>query len=578
MTRPGAVTYDELLAGILQVVTWVIEDADGDADRWCEVASHIDTLPARDRDRLVGAFETLNVDSLGEHGRNKVWRALLDLSATHRKFATADWAMPGEVVDRIAAAAARFAPTSPVDLSIDLFGHRPHLPGIDSLDYPRYEEALPPARSDAARLVLDQEGVAGLLRLGAAATLPVAVGWAAANARGDNLADDLLPLLGADRSDGLVAHGYAAGRIDAEGLDWLIRQLQRWPDGESLPRQVALLLAVTRPDQALITIVDDLPADVRAAFWQSVNPVFVDPDARPVAARRLIEYGRPWGAMDVLVSMLHALGGPVNPDIRLVESVLTNAATGPSGDSERGLSPSWEIGELLDYLERARSDIRVRARLEFFYAHLLQHTRSARALYEVLGTDPALFAEIMSSVFHAEGQSHDEEVPPERRAIATVGFAVLRNWRVPPGLRPDGTIDAGQLSEWVTQARRLLADSGRSAVGDIAIGEVLAFAPADAEGLWPAEPVRDLIEGLRSPKFELGLQTGKFRGRGMVFRSLDDGGAEERQLAAQCRAWADQVSDRWPYTGALLRRMADDYDRWAHREQDQSEQFRDDGA
>ncbi len=60
-----------------------------------------------------------------------------------------------------------------------------------------------------------------------AAKLPVAVGWAAAEARGDDLADDLLPLPGSDGSDSLVARGYAGSRIEADGLDWLVRQLQR---------------------------------------------------------------------------------------------------------------------------------------------------------------------------------------------------------------------------------------------------------------------------------------------------------------------------------------------------------------
>lgn len=238
---------------------------------------------------------------------------------------------------------------------------------------------------------------------------------------------------------------------------------------------------------------------------------------------------------------------------------------------------SWEIGQLLDCLERAGSDIQTRARLEFLYARLLQHTRPARALHKVLGSDPALFAEILSYIFIAEGESRHEEVPPQRRAIAEVGFTVIRAWRTPPGMREDQTVDADHLREWITEARRLLAESGRSIVGDVAIGEVVAHVPPGADCQWPAEPVRALIEDLRSTRFETGLKTGRFNSRGMAFRSLEDGGAEERQLAAQHRTWADEVSDRWPRTGALLRQIADDYDRWANREDDQSEQFRDYG-
>jgi hypothetical protein len=183
----------------------------------------------------------------------------------------------------------------------------------------------------------------------------------------------------------------------------------------------------------------------------------------------------------------------------------------------------------------------------------------------------------MSYIYYAEGEAHPDPVPPERRAVATVGYKVIREWRTPPGVNPDGTVDAEALRAWVTEARRLLAESGHTVVGDLAIGEVLAHFPPDADGVWPAEPVRDLVRDLKSPKFEEGLYTGRFNSRGMAFRSLDDGGAQERALAEQHRDWAKRVSDRWPRTGALLRQIADHYEEWARREDDQSERFRDDG-
>lgn len=133
------------------------------------------------------------------------------------------------------------------------------------------------------------------------------------------------------------------------------------------------------------------------------------------------------------------------------------------------------------------------------------------------------------------------------------------------------------LRDWITEARCLLVESGRSTTGDLLIGEMLAYFPPDADGLWLAEPVRDLIEDLGSPKFEQGLHTGRFNSRGMTFRNPADGGAQERQLAAQHREWADHVSDRWPHTGAVLRQIAEHYGEWARREDDQSERFVDDG-
>src|ERR1035441_3321490 len=71
----------------------------------------------------------------------------------------------------------------------------------------------------------------------------------------------------------------------------------------------------------------------------------------------------------------------------------------------------------------------------------------------------------------------------------------------------DGAVDADQLRGWVTEARRLLADSGRSTPGDAVIGSVLAHVPPDGDGVWPAAPLRDLVEDLESDPFESGLRS-----------------------------------------------------------------------
>jgi len=574
LAKPETITYGELFGATSQVVTWILEDAGNDPSRWHDLVSHIDTLRPDDRNRFLAAFESLGPAALGDPGRQSIWRELLDLAARHRQFGDAHWAMPAEVVDQVEAVAGRFAPASPVDLSVNLFDHHPYLPGVDPLDHPRYDEALRFARREAVRAVLDSEKLDGLLRLGAGAKLPIAAGWAAAEVRGDDLADDLLPLLGAPGPGDWVAQGYAAGRIEADGLEWLVLQLRRWPGSESIPQQTGLLLAVPRPDQSLLAIVDTLHPDVRASFWQGVSTRFVHPDAEPSVVRKLIEHRRPWAAIGLLVIMLHPRGRSAGPDVDLVESALMNAATGPAEDTAWAASLSWEVGELLDYLEQAGSDTQARARLEFLYARFLQHTRPSRALNEALAADPALFAEILSYVYFPDGETRgNKDVSPERLAIAEVGYTVIRSWHTPPGMDPDGTLHADRLRDWVIEARRVLADSRRATVGDIIIGEVLAYVPPDSDGLWPAEPVRELIEDLRSQRFEEGLHTGKFNSRGITSRSPGDGGIQERQLAAKHRACADRISDRWPRTGALLRQMADHYEEWARREDDQSELF-----
>ncbi|HUY47172.1 MAG TPA: hypothetical protein VMV92_15805 [Streptosporangiaceae bacterium] len=315
--------------------------------------------------------------------------------------------------------------------------------------------------------------------------------------------------------------------------------------------------------------------EVQALFWHRMNPFLADSDIRPTVARELVERGRPWSAMQVLVIHLGVSGGNAATlvDIGLTEAVLERAAMGPSDESHLAARNPWQAGRLLGHLESAESDISNRARLEFLYIHLLQFSRPARALSTALATDPALFAELFSYVHPAEGnKSTDEALTPECRAIALAGFAAIRSWDRPPGVRPDGTVDSDQLRAWVTEARRLLAASGRLRAVDSVIGGVLAHVPADADGVWPAAPVRELIEELESDPFDAGILSGQINSRGVVSWSPTSGGDYGRAIAEQFRECARRVADQ-PRTSALLRQLAAHDEAWARRDDDQSQEF-----
>ena len=239
---------------------------------------------------------------------------------------------------------------------------------------------------------------------------------------------------------------------------WVTQQLQRWPDGESVHQQAGLLLAVPRPGAALIAIVDGLHADVRASFWEHMVPMRADPEARPLVVRRLIEHRRAWAALGVLVMML-----PPAPDHRPSSRRRPRRVGAPRrGDrAVRRCAPcrlalvGGRPAARLPGAQRLGPPDTSAAGVPLHQpAPVL--TRPARALDEALRADPALFAEILSYVYWAEDEPRDQDVPPERQALAEVGFAVLRSWHTPPGVRPDGTVDAERLRAWVTEARRLL--------------------------------------------------------------------------------------------------------------------------
>jgi hypothetical protein len=426
-------------------------------------------------------------------------------------------------------------------------------------------------RRAAVREVLDGGGIPDLLAFGRSVTMPIAVGWAAGEAHGEDLADELVPLLGADGAEGAVAHGWAGARIHAEGIAWIERHLQdanTW----STVQLAGFLLADSMPGLALLALVEQQDENVRARFWSRMSPFPTAQDARATVVRGLTEHSRPWAAMGMLVTMVEIHGEASITDAGLVERTLERAALGPCEDAHQIANLTWEAGRLLDHLERVGSDIGTRARLEFFFLPALHFTRTARALGTALQGDPGLFADLMSYAYRAKDDDPDEVLTPQQQAIASAGLMALRSWETPPGVGLDGTVDVDHLRWWVGEARTLLADTVRSEAGDAVIGSVLAHVPADTDGVWPPAAVRNLVEELESDAFDSGLRSGKINSRGVMTWSPTEGGARDRAFAAQFRTWADRVADQ-PRTAALLRQLADGDEAWARREDDRSQEF-----
>jgi hypothetical protein len=153
-----------------------------------------------------------------------------------------------------------------------------------------------------------------------------------------------------------------------------------------------------------------------------------------------------------------------------------------------------------------------------------------------------------------------------------VAYDLLSSWQVISGSMPDGSIDAVALNGWVDDARARCRACDREAIGDQHIGQILACAPVGADEIWPHPAIRDLIERIGSPHLESGITTGVFNGRGAFAKSLTEGGAQESAIATRHRGYADALAVLHPQTAGLLRRIAEDYERFAQREDERAEQ------
>jgi hypothetical protein len=247
----------------------------------------------------------------------------------------------------------------------------------------------------------------------------------------------------------------------------------------------------------------------------------------------------------------------------LVKDVL-NAAASADPPAAQLQSLGYEIGLLIDYLETEGADLQTLSSYEFTYFQLLDHHRKPQALFSILGNDPRLFVEFISRVYRGKSEPR-RDLDAHKAALAQNTWWILQNWRGLPGQRKDGTIDSHHLERWIRSARLAFAEVDRADIGDEQIGQILAASPQGSDGIWPAEPVRTIIETIGSPSIEVGIHVGVVIGRGFTTRGPYDGGEQERNIAGRYKRWAQQTAGEWPRTSRILRRLAEEYEREASR-------------
>ncbi len=272
------------------------------------------------------------------------------------------------------------------------------------------------------------------------------------------------------------------------------------------------------------------------------------------AARQLIAHGRPAMALDAL-SMYAARQSGVDTDL-IIEALKT---FGTKEDPEAARVSDYDISRLLEYLKEQGVEEETIALLEWRYLPLLHDESRTLALERLLARSPANFVELVTLVFRRKNEEADSEPRNDNATLASNAYRLLREWKIVPGTRADGTVDVVALGEWLEEARRLLADADRTEIGELQIGEVLAHAPEDPDGTFPTLSVRDVLEAAPSNHLQRGFSIGLFNKRGITSRGLTDGGEQEYNLAAKYEWWASAVQATHPRTASALRDLAESY-------------------
>jgi hypothetical protein len=541
----------------------LLADAGQDATRWKELVESYDDLPAELGDRVLAGLGSLDPASLDPKSLALLSDELNETVSNHRAFPDAKWVMPEERIAKLEAVAVRFIPTDPVIESAWLFEQHPSTQRVSGQDYKAYEERLAEMRRIAVAAIYAMRGWAGIEALVAEAHDAYAVG-APILALDDAANEAVLSWASSDQPTRVVTlAGYLWARTQRDGWPWSEGFIRGIAPEASPDRLAVLLLAASRGSEGW-RLAEELGIEVERAYWL----IF---DAYPhggdlwVAVKKLMEFGRPWGAIQIMGTALTLKRGPFEPDIAF-EALF--AAVRQEEPLPRDLAGGveHELSEIIKALDAHGFDPIKLANMEFSLLPALEHQPEAlKHIHRRLAEDADYFVAIVEAVFRAHGEEPPAEPDPDLQRVAQNAFKLLYGWHGPmPGQAQDGSVSEGALNAWVDSARVKLGASGRAEIGDQRIGHALWYAPAGADGLHPHEAVRNLFERVANQDIETGYEIEGFNSRGVVWRG--SGGEQERELAGRFGELAKTFRAKWPRTAGVYRGMQDSYEDMAKRQ------------
>ncbi|MEA2633805.1 MAG: hypothetical protein QOH92_572 [Chloroflexota bacterium] len=572
------VTMADRAGGVHQVVVRLLDDVEGKPERWKDVIDGVEQLPDADFDLAMRALRGLDPTQLPPDVRSGLWDSVRSMVANHTQFASAQWALTPAKVAALRQVQDRLSPDDPLLQRAWLFSHTAQLPDPSPGDGHEVQRALDDAREAAVKSLLTEGGIESVLSLAQQVKEPwmvgVALGGSDASLDALNTVTDTV---GSD-SEALIQMGlaYVRSKASRSGPAWVEKLLSDERAMQWHAELRAMMLTTLEFTDATWSALDHEDEGVKQHYWLR-TPIYGRGKISDEAAERVVVELMKAGRHAEAVRFASMYDEQVTPSL-LAGTV--EAATRSITDTPVWSALTHDIAGLLDRLEKSNAVEESRlARLEWTLLPLLHTTvYEPRVLPRALVRDPGFFVEVLSLIYVSRASGGGETQPQrqpaseEQKAVAQRAFGLLFESRAAPGRRNDGSIDAAEVKRWVSEVHDLAHAAGRGDVGDIHIGQVLAYLPVGSDGVWPHEVVRDLLEEVRNAKIEKGLMQGAFNSRGVVSKDPKEGGLQENAIAFAYQRHAASLANRWPRVARLARDFATNYEGLGIREDLEVEQ------
>ena len=555
------VTLDDYRAQVTLYAGMAVEMARHDVGKLSEMIDHLDDLPGPALESLLEHLSSEEITGKPEDERMGFWTGLIDLTAKHRKFADARWALSADLVSKIDDVAGALAPLEKQNIYRRLFGERDMDLYEERGNWQEQRETLDERRRIALKEILDTDGRESIVHFADTVESPWTLGLTLGSMDDKEMDPVVLPdfLEAENRNLRQLANGFISTRYYSQGWEWVDSfDMTVW----SLS-QMGQFLAYLPFTSGTWERVEKLLGKCEEEYWTkaAVNPFQVEGKMN-VAVDKLIEHGRPFRAIDCLNVAVYEKQ-PLDRE-RSVKALLSAVST-------KEPAATMDIHHTKELIKHLQNDADANPEdiyaIEWAYLPLLDgyHGDSPRLLGQRLATDADFFCEAIRTLFRSKKKSATKRnLTEQEKEFAGNVYRLFREWRTPPGLRADGSFSGESFRQWLESVKISCEESGHTEVALLQVGNVLIHCPADPDGLWIHRTAAEALNALDAEKMRNGYGTALFNARGV--HTVDPSGAPELALRDKYAKKAEDVENAgYQRLAVTLRQLADSYAHEARR-------------
>lgn len=561
-------TYEEIWDTHSYVVSLLLDQFNNNEKMFSHLIEETVNLSPQDRKKVLDWADSIYSNI--QQSEYITWETIRKILYHHRSHPEMDWALNESELKRFEDLYNKLKPVDAINQHIWLFNdHWPAFPeGINEVDNEfeiRHEQQqcrIDKARTEALKIILSEIGLEKALELRGSVKEPWSLGDTFARViTNENEIIAVCESLNDNKENLRFIHSFIYRKSTIEKFEWITELFKSLQEKRFGNKALAYFLLPINQSKQLWDFVLTLDKEIQKEYWQNMYPTFyhIPADEKIIGVQMLMENKRFFSAIDISSHFAETL------PTEILTELLTKSATEVS--SEQARFEGYEIERIFETLDnRADLDHSTLINLEWLYIPLLDSygtKRNPRVLQDELSNNPKFFIDMLKWLYIPKDKTKMEE---ERKGIsdeviqnrAKQVYHLFHSWKKIPGMKPDNSINEEELSEWVSETRKLAEAEERLDFADMHIGKVLAQYPENIPE-WPQEKIFKLIEEVNSDSLKRNYSSAMFNKRGSSIRGPFDGGNIERDKAAYFEKLFNDFKNKYPNVAEIFKRLSDGY-------------------